>query len=65
MAIKQIGVSTGNNVRRYSGLTSDPKPKTDRAGICLGDGSSYKELDDLTKEVKAYYTFHDGEWYKL
>jgi ribosomal protein L27 len=59
MAVKQNGITTGNILKKFTGLTTDVKPTQN-----VGNGSEFTELDESTRQVVNVYVFHDGYWYK-
>jgi hypothetical protein len=60
MAVKQIGVTVGGNIKQYTGLTADTAAWiAPGANTNCGAGSTYRELDGQYR----LYEFQSGTWY--
>lgn len=58
MAVVQIGVTVGGNIKHYTGLTADTAAWL-AANTSEADGSTYRELDG----VFSMYEIQSGTWY--
>jgi hypothetical protein len=60
MAVKQIGVTTGGNIKRFTCLAADTAAwLANPANALYGDGSTLRELDGN----QDLYELQSGNWY--
>lgn len=64
MAAKQIGVTTGGNIKRYQCLTTDSTSTYPGATDC-GAGSTMTVINATTHEVDGYKVFDGTNWNTL
>jgi hypothetical protein len=64
MALKQIGVTTGGTIKKFTCYTTDLvngyPPKPDNAG----PGSTCKVLDSTAKTLADIFEWDGTDWYK-
>jgi hypothetical protein len=64
MAVKQISVTTGGNVKKYQALTTDAVETYPTIADC-GLGSTMRIIDPTIHEVVGYKEFDGTNWNKL
>lgn len=64
MAVKQIGVTTGGNIKRYQCLTTDNASTYPGAADC-GAGSTMTVINATTHTVDKFMLFDGSDWNQL
>jgi hypothetical protein len=57
MSVKQIGVTVGGNIKRFTALDTDPLPTTN-----IGAGSTAIITNDATSKVVSTQFFNGTKW---
>jgi hypothetical protein len=64
MAVKQIGITTGGNIKKYQALTTDAANTYPAATDC-GAGSTMRLIDATAHEITGYKEFDGTTWNTL
>ncbi|HEY5576200.1 MAG TPA: hypothetical protein VIK34_05725 [Clostridiaceae bacterium] len=64
MAVKQIGITTGGNLKKYQALTTDASNTYPTIADC-GAGSTMRIIDATLHEITSYKEFDGTTWNTL